>query len=109
MTDGEGEKLQKVTLKEVNDPIVLEQKPRITLFYTCQAIRLYESRHDAFACKQASSKAICHSSVPLALTRIKKKNPARGQKNQNSHASTLTGTITGTIVQGVQLSFVLCP
>ena len=42
-----------------------------------------ESWHDAFACKQASSKAICHSSVPLALTRIKKKNPARGQKNQH--------------------------
>ena len=84
MTDGEGEKLQKATLKEVNDSVVLGQKPRITLFYTCQAIRLYEVRHDAFACKQASSKAICHSSVPLALTRIKKKNPARGQKNQNS-------------------------
>ncbi len=84
MTDGEREKLQKMMLKEVNDSVVLGQKPRITLFYTCQAIRLYEVRHDAFACKQASSKAICHSSVPLALTRIKKKNPARGQKNQNS-------------------------
>ncbi|MBQ4042181.1 MAG: hypothetical protein II626_06050, partial [Prevotella sp.] len=35
-----------------------------------------ESWHDAFACKRASSKAIYHSSVPLALTRIKKKNPA---------------------------------
>ena len=31
------------------------QKPRTTLFYTCQAIRLYEAWHDAFACKQASS------------------------------------------------------
>ena len=81
-TDGEGEKLQKVTLKEVNGLILLGQKPRITLFYTCQAIRLYESRHDAFACKQASSKAICHSSVPLALTRIKKKNPALGRKTE---------------------------
>ena len=89
-TDGEGEKLQKMMLKEVNSLILLEQKPRITLFYTCQAICLCESRHDAFACKQASSKAICHSSVPLALTRIKKKNPAPfGQKKQNSHASTI--------------------
>ena len=84
MTDGEGEKLQKMMLKEVNGSVVSEKKPRITLFYTCQAVRLCESRHDAFACKRASSKAICHSSVPLALTRIKKKNPARGQKNQNS-------------------------
>ena len=82
------------------------QKPRITLFYTCQAVRLCESRHDAFACKRAYSKAIYHSSVPLALTRIKKKNPAPfGQKKQNSHASTLTGTITGT---GTTLSLVPC-
>ena len=38
------------------------QKPRITLFYTCQAIRLCESRHDAFACKRAYSQT--HHTIP---------------------------------------------
>jgi len=64
-TDGEGEKLQKMMLKEVNSLIFLGQKPRITLFYTCQAIRLYESRHDAFARKQAYSQT--HYANPQCL------------------------------------------
>ena len=38
------------------------QKPRITLFYTCQAVRLCESRHDAFACKRAYSQT--HHTIP---------------------------------------------
>ena len=31
-----------------------------------------------------------------------KNNPCQGQKNRTRNASTLTGTITGTLVQGVQ-------
>jgi len=74
-TDGEGEKLQKVTLKEVNAPVILGQKPRITLFYTCQAVRLCESWHDAFACKRASTKLIMPFLSALCASTYKKEKP----------------------------------
>ena len=51
------------------------------------------------------AKSIYHSSVPLAPTRIKKKNPALGAEKTVLAASTLTGTITGT---GTTLSLVPC-
>ena len=82
MTDGEGEKLQEVTLKEVNDSVLLGQKPRITLFYTCQAIRLYEEWHDVFACKPSfQPNPSYHPSVPHGtLTYIKEKPCPRAEK-----------------------------
>ena len=58
------------------------QKPRITLFYTCQAVRLCESRHDAFACKRAYSQT--HHTIPQRPLRShvqKRKTLPLGQKN----------------------------
>ena len=82
-TDGEGEKLQKVTLKEVNSPILLGQKPRITLFYTCQAVRLVSHGMMPLLVSKLPANPSYHSSAPLALTCIKKKNPAsRAEKTE---------------------------
>ena len=63
-TDGEGEKLQKATLKEVNDPVVSEKKPRTTLFYTCQAVRLVSHGMMPLLVSKLPAKL---SAIPLCL------------------------------------------
>ena len=59
-----------------------KQKPRITLFYTCQAVSLYEARHDVFAYMRASSKT--YHSIPLCLWHLhaqkRKTLPSKGRK-----------------------------
>ena len=77
--------LSKVTKKRAQNKIKLFifvfscvhdlTKTKNNPFFTCQAIRLYEARHDAFACKQAYSQA--YHTVPLCHwhSHVKKEKP----------------------------------